>query len=163
MKTAIYPGTFDPFTNGHLDLVKRGLMIFEEVIVALAPSIRKQPLFSVDERIDMMRGAMKNMRRVKIQVFDSLLVDFVNQKKGVAIIRGLRAVSDFEYEMQMALMNRRLDSRIETVFMMPSEEYSYLTSTIVKEIASFGGNVRGLVPEVVERALRNKLGHHGRR
>lgn len=163
MKTAIYPGTFDPFTNGHLDLVKRGLMIFEEVIVALAPSIRKQPLFSVDERIDMMRGAMKNMRRVKIEVFDSLLVDFVNQKKGVAIIRGLRAVSDFEYEMQMALMNRRLDSRIETVFMMPSEEYSYLTSTIVKEIASFGGNVRGLVPEVVERALRNKFGHHGRR
>lgn len=157
MKTAIYPGTFDPFTNGHLDLVERGLVIFEEVIVALAPSVRKQPLFSVEERIAMMRGSLKNIERVRIEVFDSLLVDFVRKKSGIAIIRGLRAVSDFEYEMQMALMNRRLDSEIETVFMMPSEEYSYLTSTIVKEIASFGGNVSGLVPEIVERSLKDKF------
>ena len=157
MKIAIYPGTFDPFTNGHLDIVERGLMIFEEVIVALAPSIRKQPLFSVEERVAMMRGSLKNIERVRIEVFDSLLVDFVSKKSGIAIIRGLRAVSDFEYEMQMALMNRRLDSEIETVFMMPSEEYSYLTSTIVKEIASFNGNVKGLVPEIVERSLKEKF------
>ncbi len=156
-RIAIYPGTFDPFTKGHMDLVVRGLRIFDEVIVALAPSPRKKPLFSIKERILMMRESLKSYDRVKIEVFNSLLVEYVRDKKGIAIIRGLRAVSDFEYELQMALMNRRLYPRIETVFMMPSEEYSFLTATIVKEIASFGGDIKDLVPAPVEKALKKKF------
>lgn len=157
-RRAIYPGTFDPFTNGHLDLVVRGLRIFDEVIVAVAPSERKGPLFSVEERLDLMKASLKGMNRVRCDIFDSLLVEYVQKKKGCAIIRGLRAVSDFEYELQMALMNRRISSEIETVFMMPSEEYSFLTATIVKEIASHGGPVAELVPLPVEKALRRKFG-----
>ncbi len=156
-KRAIYPGTFDPFTNGHLDLVRRGLRIFDEIIVAVAPSQRKNPLFTVDERLDLMRRSLKRYRRVRCEIFDSLLVEYVRKKEGIAIIRGLRAVSDFEYELQMALMNRRLNAEIETAFMMPSEEYSFLTATIVKEIASLGGNVRDLVPPAVEKALRDRF------
>lgn len=156
-KIAIYPGTFDPFTNGHLDLVVRGLRIFDEVIVALAPSLKKNPLFTIEERIALIEGTLNKYDRVRYAVFDGLLVEYVKEKKGVAIIRGLRAVSDFEYELQMALMNRRLLSEIETVFMMPSEEYSYLTATIVKEIASMGGCVKGLVPSTVEKALKEKF------
>ncbi len=156
-KIAIYPGTFDPFTNGHLDLVERSLGIFDEVIVALAPSPKKQPLFSIEERSWMMKESLKRYNRVKIEIFSGLLVEYVKKKKGIAIIRGLRAVSDFEYELQMALMNRRLHPEVETVFMMPSEEYSFLTATIVKEIASLGGNVKKLVPDVVESALKNKF------
>ena len=156
-KIAIYPGTFDPFTNGHLDLVVRGLRIFDEVIVALAPSPKKSPLFSLEERLFMMEATLKKYDRVRCEVFEGLLVDYVREKKGIAIIRGLRAVSDFEYELQMALMNRRLRSEIETAFMMPSEEYSYLTATIVKEIASLGGCVRGLVPPPVEKALKERF------
>jgi pantetheine-phosphate adenylyltransferase len=156
-KIAIYPGTFDPFTNGHLDLVERGLRIFDRVIVALAPSPKKNPLFTVEERIVLIEKSIKQYDRVSYEVFDGLLVDYVKDKKGIAIIRGLRAVSDFEYELQMALMNRRLLSEIETVFMMPSEEYSYLTATIIKEIASMGGCVKGLVPLAVERALKEKF------
>jgi pantetheine-phosphate adenylyltransferase len=156
-KIAVYPGTFDPFTNGHLDLVVRGLRIFDEVIVALAPSLKKNPLFTIEERIALIEATLKKYDRVSYEVFDGLLVDYVRDKKGIAIIRGLRAVSDFEYELQMALMNRRLLSEIETVFMMPSEEYSYLTATIVKEIASLGGCVKGLVPSAVEKALREKF------
>jgi len=156
-KIAVYPGTFDPFTNGHLDLVVRGLRIFDEVIVALAPSLKKNPLFTIEERIALIEATLKKYDRVSYEVFDGLLVDYVRDKKGIAIIRGLRAVSDFEYELQMALMNRRLLSEIETVFMMPSEEYSYLTATIVKEIASLGGCVKGLVPSAVEKALRKKF------
>ncbi len=156
-KIAIYPGTFDPFTNGHLDLVKRSLRTFDEVIVAVAPSLKKQPLFTIDERFAMIENSLKNYRRTKIEVFDGLLVDYVRKKRGIAIIRGLRAVSDFEYELQMALMNRRLNPQIETVFMMPSEEYSFLTATIVKEIASLGGPVKDLVPGPVERELLKKL------
>jgi pantetheine-phosphate adenylyltransferase len=156
-KTAIYPGTFDPFTNGHLDLVERGLRIFDKVIVALAPSLKKNPLFTIEERIFLIEKSIKQYDRVSYEVFDGLLVDYVKDKKGIAIIRGLRAVSDFEYELQMALMNRRLLSEIETVFMMPSEEYSYLTATIVKEIASMGGCVKGLVPLTVEKALKEKF------
>jgi pantetheine-phosphate adenylyltransferase len=156
-KLAIYPGTFDPFTNGHLDLVVRSLRIFDEVIVALAPSQRKNPLFTVDERVALIKRTLKNFDRVSYAVFDGLLVEYVKEKEGVAIIRGLRAVSDFEYELQMALMNRRLMSEIETVFMMPSEEYSFLTATIVKEIASLGGCVKRLVPPVVEKALKEKF------
>ena len=157
MKLAIYPGTFDPITNGHLDLIERGLRIFDELIIAVAPSPKKQPLFSLEERLALIRESVKECKNTRVEAFDGLLVDYVNQRDGIAIIRGLRAVSDFEYELQMALMNRRLDMKIETVFMMPSEEYSFLTSTIVKEVASFGGSIRGLVPEVVEKALRNKF------
>lgn len=157
MKLGIYPGTFDPITNGHLDLVERGLRIFDEIIIAVAPSPKKQPLFTPDERLRLIRESVKDCKNVRIETFNGLLVDYVRDSGGVAIIRGLRAVSDFEYELQMALMNRRLDMTIETVFMMPSEEYSFLTSTIVKEVASFGGSVKGLVPEVVEKALKEKF------
>jgi len=156
-KIAIYPGTFDPITNGHLDLVKRGLMIFDEVIIAVAPSHRKQPLFTLKERLRMIISAVKKFKRVRVESFNGLLIEYVRKKKGIAILRGLRAVSDFEYELQMAHMNRRLDTNIETVFMMPSEEYSFLTSSIIKEIASYGGAVKGLVTDDVENALREKF------
>jgi pantetheine-phosphate adenylyltransferase len=156
-KLAIYPGTFDPFTNGHLDLVMRGLRIFDEVIVAVAPSSKKKPLFRVDERIKMIRDSVGKLKRVKVESFEGLLVEYVNTKKGIAIIRGLRAVSDFEYELQMALLNRRMASEIEAVFMMPNIEFSFLTSTIIKEIASLGGPVKGLVPLPVEKALKKKF------
>jgi pantetheine-phosphate adenylyltransferase len=156
-RIAIYPGTFDPITNGHMDLIERSLRIFDEVIVALAPSQKKQPLFTINERLKMIKKSMKGMKRVRVESFDSLLVNYVKKKKGVAILRGLRAVSDFEYELQMALMNRRLNTNIETVFMMPSEDYSFLTSSIIKEIASFGGSLNGLVPKEVEKALKRKF------
>jgi pantetheine-phosphate adenylyltransferase len=156
-RIAIYPGTFDPITNGHLDLVQRGLRMFDEVIVALAPSQKKQPLFTIKERLGLIKKSMKSLKRVRVESFNSLLVDYVKKKRGVAILRGLRAVSDFEYELQMALMNRRLNTNIETVFMMPSEDYSFLTSSIIKEIASFGGSLNGLVPKEVEKALKKKF------
>jgi pantetheine-phosphate adenylyltransferase len=156
-KIAVYPGTFDPFTEAHLDIVKRGLRIFDEVIIAVAPSQRKRPLFSLKERLTLIKKSIKALNNVKVEAFNGLLVDYLEDKKGVAIIRGLRAISDFEYELQMAHMNRRLHSQIETVFLMPSEQYSYLTSTIVKEVASFGGSVKGLVPAPVEVALREKF------
>lgn len=156
-RIAIYPGTFDPITNGHLDLVKRGVRIFDEVIIAVAPNPKKQPLFTLDERLRLIRESIRDIENVKVEAFNGLLVDYVESKKAVAIIRGLRAVSDFEYELQIALMNRRLNSMIETVFMMPSEEYSFLTSSLVKEVSSFGGSVKGLVPEVVESALQEKF------
>ncbi len=156
---AVYPGTFDPVTNGHIDLVERSLRIFDEVIVAVAANPRKQPLFTLDERIDLFRKSLARLRkRVRIEGFDGLLVDYVRRTRAVGIIRGLRAVSDFEYEMQMALMNRRLDSKIETVFLMPSEEYSFITSTIVKEAASYGGDISSLVPPVVADKVRRKFG-----
>ncbi len=158
MKRGIYPGTFDPITNGHLDLVVRGLRIFDEIIVAVALNPKKQPLFSIEERLAMIRESVSGHKNVLVEAFDGLLVDYTKAKGGIAIIRGLRAVSDFEYELQMALMNRKLDMSVETVFMMPSEEYSFITSTIVKEAASFGGSVKGLVPEVVELALKKRFG-----
>ena len=157
MKKGIYPGTFDPVTNGHLDLVQRGLRIFGEIIVAVAPSPKKQPLFTLEERLALIRESVKGYKNVRVEAFNGLVVEYAKSRGGAAIIRGLRAVSDFEYELQMALMNRRLDMSVETVFMMPSEEYSFLTSTIVKEAASFGGSVKGLVPEAVERALSEKF------
>jgi pantetheine-phosphate adenylyltransferase len=159
---AVYPGTFDPVTNGHIDLVERSLSIFDEIIVAIAANPKKQPLFSLEERIDMFRNVTGKFDRVTIEGFDGLLVDYVKQKKAVGIIRGLRAVSDFEYEMQMALMNRRLDDTIETVFLMPNEEYSFITSTIVKEAASYGGDVSSLVPEIVVEKLKRKFKAEGR-
>jgi pantetheine-phosphate adenylyltransferase len=155
--TAIYPGTFDPVTNGHLDLIKRALRTFDEVIVAVAPSLKKQPLFTLEERLRLIHLAVRGLKRAKVDSFNSLLVDYVRKKKGNAILRGLRAISDFEYEFQLAHMNRRLNTNIETVFMMPSEEYSYLTSSLVKEVASFGGSVTGLVPDDVEKALKDKF------
>ncbi len=155
-KIAIYPGTFDPITNGHIDLIKRALRIFDNVIIAVAPSHKKQPFFSLNERLYMIKMAVKNYKRARIETFDGLLVDYVKKKRGVAILRGLRAVSDFEYELQMAHMNRNLNTDIETVFMMPSEEYSFLTSSLVKEVASFGGSVKKLVPKEVEVMLKAK-------
>ena len=156
-KIAIYPGTFDPITNGHFDLVKRGLMIFDEVIIAVAPSQRKEPLFTIKDRLKMIRSAVKRLEGVRVELFNGLLVEYVKKKKGIAILRGLRAISDFEYELQMAHMNRRIARNIETVFMMPSEEFSFVTSSIIKEISSFGGSVHGLVTEEVEEALREKF------
>jgi pantetheine-phosphate adenylyltransferase len=156
-KIAIYPGTFDPITNGHLDLVNRAVRIFDEVIIAVAPSQKKQPLFTVRERLVLIKNAIRGNKKAKVEAFNGLLVDYAAQKKANSILRGLRAISDFEYELQMAHMNRRLNSDIETVFVMPSEEYSFLTSSIVKEVASFGGSVKGLVPEEVEIALREKF------
>lgn len=157
MKRAVYPGTFDPITNGHLDLIQRGLRIFDEIIIAVAPNPRKKPLFDLSERIALIEEAVRDFKNVSVESFDCLLVDYVKQKGAVAVIRGLRAVSDFEYELQMALMNRRLSETVETVFMMPSEEYSFLSSTMVKEIASLCGSVKGFVPEHVERALKKKF------
>jgi pantetheine-phosphate adenylyltransferase len=155
---AVYPGTFDPVTKGHIDLVERSLSIFDVLVVAVAENPKKAPLFSLNERISMFTAVTaKYQRRVVIEGFDGLLVDYVKRKKAAAIIRGLRAVSDFEYEMQMALMNRRLDSDIETVFLMPNEEYSFITSTIVKEAASYGGDVSSLVPRVVMEKLKKKF------
>jgi len=153
-KTVIYPGTFDPITNGHLDLIKRALRTFDEVIVAVAPSPKKQPLFTVSERMKLIKAAIQGLAGIKIDSFHGLLVEYAKKRKGIAILRGLRAVSDFEYELQMALMNRRLNMEIETVFMMPSEEFSFLTSSVVKEVVSFGGSVKGLVPVAVETALK---------
>ena len=156
-RIAVYPGTFDPVTNGHIDLVERSRRIFDVVLVAVAENPKKTPLFTLEERIAMFKKVTAKYRNVVIEGFDGLLVDYVKQRKAVGIIRGLRAVSDFEYEMQMALMNRRLDSRIETVFLMPSEEYSFITSTIVKEAASYGGDVSSLVPRVVVEKLKRKF------
>ena len=157
-RIAVYPGTFDPVTNGHLDLIQRSLRIFDEVIVAVAANPKKQPLFSLDERIAMLKTATNDCKSVVIEGFTGLLVEYAKEKKAAGIIRGLRAVSDFEYEMQMALMNRRLDSNVETVFMMPSEEYSFITATIVKEVASYGGDVVTLVPPVAAEKLKKKFG-----
>jgi len=156
MRKAVYPGTFDPVTNGHLDLIQRGLKIFDQVVVAVALNPKKEPLFSTAERLQMLREAVQGLQGVKVEAFHGLLVDYVLSQGAVAIIRGLRAVSDFEYELQMALMNRRLSAQVETVFMMPPEEYSFLSSSIIKEVASFGGSLRGLVPPHVEQALRRK-------
>ncbi len=156
-KRAIYPGTFDPITNGHLDLIKRAVRIFNEVIIAVAPSHKKKPLFTLQERLNMINLAVTGIKEAKVEAFSGLLVEYVRQRKGDAILRGLRAISDFENELQMAHMNRTLDADIETVFMMPSEEYGFITSSVIKEVASFGGSVRGLVPEAVEAALQEKF------
>jgi len=156
-KVAIYPGTFDPVTNGHVDLVRRSSAIFDRVIVAVAPSPKKAPLFTIEERLYMMREAISDIPDVEVESFEGLLVDHVIAKGANAIIRGLRAVSDFEYELQMALMNRRLSDEVETVFMMPSEEYSFLTSSVIKEVAGYGGNVDGLVPGHVAGMLKKKF------
>ncbi|HEY2930549.1 MAG TPA: pantetheine-phosphate adenylyltransferase [Acidobacteriota bacterium] len=154
---AIYPGSFDPITNGHLDIVERCAALFEEVIVAILGNPEKNPLFTMQERVEMLRNVTSAWKNVSVDTFDGLLVDYARRKGARVIIRGIRAVSDYEYELQMALMNRRLDDRIETVFLMPAESYSYLSSRLVKEVFLLGGNVSGLVPPLVEAALAQKI------
>ncbi len=154
---AIYPGSFDPPTNGHLDLVQRGSEIFDELVVAVLRNPEKEPLFSIAERCDMLRELTAGLDNVRIDVFEGLLVDYARKTHARALLRGIRAISDYEYELQMALMNRKLDPRMETVFMMPAEAYSYVSSRLVKEIAHLGGSIHGLVPDMVENKLQQKL------
>ena len=157
MKIGIYPGTFDPITNGHTDLITRSLQVFDKVIVAIALNPSKHPLFDLADRVEMVQLATKTVSNVEVEPFNGLLVDYVRQRGARAVIRGLRAISDFEYELQMALINRKLDQGFETVFFMPSEEYSYLTSSIIKEVASLGGALNDFVhPEVAIR-LRDRF------
>jgi pantetheine-phosphate adenylyltransferase len=157
MRRAIYPGSFDPVTNGHLDVIERARKLFDEVIVAVAHNDEKQPLFSLEERLALLGETAGKMDNVQIAEFSGLLVEFARAEKAGAVIRGLRAVSDFEFEFQMALMNRKLDDAVETIFLMPKEEYTYLSSRIVKEIARLGGDVSSFVPGGVAKALRSKF------
>ena len=158
--TAIYPGSFDPLTNGHVDLIERGSTIFDRLVVAILRNPEKQPLFTVGERREMLSEIIKARRwkNVEIDTFEGLLVDYVVRKKAQAVLRGIRAISDYEFELQMALMNRSLQPQIETVFLMPALKYSYVSSRLVREIAQLGGSVSGLVPELVEKRLKQKLG-----
>jgi len=153
---AVFPGSFDPVTNGHLDIVRRGLAVFGRVRLAILVNSEKQPLFSVEERLEILREAFRGNPRVELDTFSGLLVDYARKVGASVILRGIRALSDFDYEFQMALMNRRLDPRIETVFMMPAESYTYVSSRLVKEVFQLGGRVSDLVPPVVERRLRQK-------
>ena len=157
MRRAIYPGSFDPVTNGHVDVVERARKLFDEVIVAVANNDEKQPLFPLPERLDLLQQTVGKMENVRIAQFHGLLVDFAAAQQASAVIRGLRAVSDFEFEFQMALMNRKLESSVETIFLMPKEEYTYLSSRLVKEIARLGGDVSKFVPDLVAKALRKKF------
>ena len=157
MKTAVYPGSFDPMTNGHVDLIRRGCGIFDRVLVAVLQNTDKAPLFSVDERMAMIRSVFRRQPRVHVKAFSGLLVNFLRAEKAQVVVRGLRVVSDFEYEFQMALMNRRLDPVVETIFLTPKEELSYLSSRLVKEVHHLGGDVSSLVPLLVHRALKKKL------
>ncbi len=154
---AIYPGTFDPITNGHVDMIKRGLHFFDKVVLAIAPNPGKEPTFSLKERLQMAKDALAHLPGAEVESFEGLLVEYVQRKKAKIIIRGLRAVSDFEYEFQMALMNRKLAPRVETIYMMPSEAYTFLSSHVVKEVSHLGGDVSSLVPPNVEIALKKKF------
>jgi pantetheine-phosphate adenylyltransferase len=156
LKTAIYPGTFDPVTNGHIDLMERALKIFDRLIVAVAVNDRKTPLFTLEERVELLKKCVPRSSKIKITSFDGLLVDYARSQKATALVRGLRAVSDFEYEFQMALMNRKLDRNIETIYLMPSEQYTCLNSGLVKEVARMGGGLDGLVPSLVSKTLKRK-------
>ena len=157
-RTAIYPGSFDPLTFGHVDIIERSVRIFDRVIVSILTNPQKAPLFTAEERIEVMREVLKpRFANVELDVFQGLLVDYAKQKNAQVIVRGIRAVTDYEYEFQMALMNRRLAPDIETVFMMPAENFSYVSSRLVKEIAELGGSISGLVPDVVERLLKQKF------
>jgi pantetheine-phosphate adenylyltransferase len=156
-KIAVYPGSFDPITNGHLDIISRALEFVDELIIAILINPEKQPMFSVKERMELIQKVVPRNDRIRIDQFDGLLVEYANRKNARVILRGLRALSDFDYEYQMALMNRRLEPHIETVFMVPAEQYTYLSSRLVKEIASLGGAIKGLVPEEVEKKIRAKF------
>ncbi len=158
-KRAVYPGMFDPIHNGHVDVIQRSLQIFDEVIVAVVANPSKQPLFTVSERLEMMDEATANLgvgAKFRIAAFDGLLIDLVERERADCIVRGIRAVSDFEYEFQMALMNRKLKATVETVFLMPHEKYTYISSRLLKEVASFGTSVAGMVPPIVEKRLAEK-------
>lgn len=156
-KIAIYPGSFDPVTYGHIDMIKRATGIFSEVIVAVANNIGKKPLFTSDERLKMLKECTKGLKGIRVETFDGLVIDFARKKKVNVLIRGLRMISDFEYELQMALTNRRLDETIETIFLMPSEGYSFLSSTLLKEAAFLGADVSSFVPRLVEKKLKERL------
>lgn len=157
MKIAVYPGSFDPITNGHLDIIKRASKIFDEVIVVVLINPDKKGLFSIEERVELIKRATESISNVKVESFNGLLINFMKEKKAEVIIKGLRAVSDFEYEMQMALMNNKLAPSIETVFMMTSAKYSYLSSSAVKQVAIFGGCVKGLIPDIILTDVINKI------
>jgi pantetheine-phosphate adenylyltransferase len=156
-KIAIYPGSFDPITNGHVDIIERSLKIFDKIIIGVLENPEKEHFFSIEERVNIIKEIFKNREEIEVEPFRGLLVDFVKRKNAKVVIRGLRAISDFEYEFQMALMNRKLNPEIETFFMMPSIEYSFLSSRLVKEVFSLGGCIKNLVPPVVEEQLRKKL------
>ena len=153
---AVYPGSFDPLTNGHVDIISRGARLFDRIIVAILVNAEKSPLFTMDERVEITRSVFETHPNVEVDTFDGLLVDYVERRNAQVIVRGLRAVSDFEFEFQMALMNQRLKPKIDTVFMMPAEQYTYISSRLIKEVFSLGGRVEGLVPELVEQRLRGK-------
>ena len=153
---AVFPGSFDPLTNGHVDIIERGKHLFEKIIVAILVNAEKAPLFSMEERVEIVRETFRGQANVEVDTFDGLLVDYVERRQAQVIVRGLRALSDFEAEFQMALMNRRLSPNVETVFMMPAEQYTYISSRLIKEVFSLGGQVRGLVPEIVVTRLQEK-------
>ncbi len=157
MRTVVYPGSFDPFTNGHLDVVQRAAKLFDRVIVAVAENEGKSPLFTMQERANLVAEATKDLHNVEVDAFSGLLVNYVEQRRADAIVRGLRAVSDFEFEFQLALMNRNLNERVETIFMMPKDTYTFLSSKIIKEIARLGGDITPFVPVGVKKALLEKL------
>jgi pantetheine-phosphate adenylyltransferase len=154
---AIYPGSFDPVTNGHLDLIQRGAKIFDRLVVSILRNFEKDPLFTIDERVEMLREVTRPWDNVEIDVFSGLLVEYARLREANVLLRGIRAVSDYEYELQMAMMNRKLNPNVETVFMLPAVQYSYLSSRLVREIAQLGGPITGLVPPVVEERLRAKI------
>ena len=155
-RIAIYPGSFDPLTSGHVDIIERGARIFDSIIVAILANVEKKPLFTENERVSIIRDVFKQTTNVQVETFDGLLVDYAQRKKASVLVRGLRAVSDFEYEFQMALMNRHLAPGIETVFMMPDEKYTYISSRLIKEVFMLGGAIDGLVPPIVEDKLKRK-------
>jgi pantetheine-phosphate adenylyltransferase len=154
---AVYPGSFDPLTNGHVDIITRGATLFDRIIVAILVNAEKLPLFTIEERVEIARAVFKDQPNVEVDTFDGLLVDYMERRRADVIVRGLRAVSDFEFEFQMALMNRRLNAKIQTVFMMPAEQYTYISSRLIKEVFALGGRVHGLVPDMVEARLRQKV------
>lgn len=157
MKIAIYPGSFDPITNGHLDIIERSSRIFDKVIVSVLHNSAKRPAFAAEERVEFIKSATAHLENVETDYFDGLLVDYAKEKSATTIVKGLRAVSDFEYEMQMALMNRRQNPEIETLFLISSSEYSFLSSSIVKEVAHLGGNLDGFVPECIKAEIYHKF------
>ena len=159
MRTAVYPGSFDPITNGHLDVIQRAARLFDRVIVAVAINESKTPMFSMAQRKEMTAKSIEHLPNVEVDTFTGLLVDYVITKKGEAVIRGLRAVSDFEFEFQLALMNRKLNEKVETIFMMPKETYTFISSRMIKEVARLGGDISSFVPKHVEEALHKKVGN----